>query len=309
MNKIFPILPRLFVVVSILFLSGCIAQSNSRPAPVRIASGPPLAWGLEPEKRRISPTRTNVYTVQPGDTLWAIAVVHGLDPEQLARWNNLRRPDQLFVGQGLRVRKPVPVLPVGKKRTSFTVAPPASTPAPPQRMVQKPVPPPPPPVVERPVRTALPTPAPARNKKARWKRSKNTWVLKARAPKRWLWPIEGKILRAFGRKGARRNNGIDIAGQAGEPVRAAAAGVVAYADDALPGYGNLILLRHGGSFMSAYAHNSKILVQRGQSVRAGEIIAKVGKSGGAATPRLHFELRKRIKPLNPIRYLPSRKKR
>ena len=139
--------------------------------------------------------------------------------------------------------------------------------------------------------------------------SRNAWVLKSGKPKQWVWPLEGRILDAFRGTGQRRNTGIDIAAQMGAEVRATAEGVVAYADNALASYGNLILLRHGGSFMSAYAHNDKILVKRGDLVRAGEVIAHAGKSGRAASPRLHFELRKNVTPLNPMRYLPKRAKK
>ncbi|OSM01858.1 putative peptidase M23B [Magnetofaba australis IT-1] len=138
-----------------------------------------------------------------------------------------------------------------------------------------------------------------------YKRS-NAWILKAGAPRSWRWPVKGKVISQFGKKGAKRNTGIDIAAKRGEPVRAAAAGVVSYADDGLPGYGNLIILRHGGKFMTAYAHTEKILVKNGQKVRAGQVIAHVGQSGRTDKPKLHFELRKKITPLNPLRYLPKK---
>ncbi|MEO5367933.1 MAG: M23 family metallopeptidase [Magnetococcus sp. WYHC-3] len=102
-----------------------------------------------------------------------------------------------------------------------------------------------------------------------------------------------------------KSTGIDIAAPKGTEVVASAAGVVSYADNRLPGYGNLIIIRHGGSFMTAYAHNEEILVRRGQTVRAGQVIARVGDSGRVETPRLHFELRKSIRPLDPMDYLPA----
>lgn len=298
--------PLLALLVLALSGWGCVPQMTAtRPAPVRIASGPPLAWGLEPEKPRINRTRSDVYVVQPGDTLWAIAVVHDLDPETLAGWNNLANADQLFVGQGLRVRKSDGLgFPVNIPSVNI---PSAKTPEPepaPAAAAQTQA------SAARPIQTTQPPPPPGDDDN-RWdqlKRSRNTWVLKAGRPKQWLWPHQGRILATFGRRGAKHNNGIDIAGQVGDPVRATADGVVAYADDGLAGYGNLILLRHGGSYMSAYAHNSAVLVRRGQSVRAGETIARLGQSGQVTSPRLHFELRKRIKPLNPLKYLPSLKR-
>ncbi|MBF0426805.1 MAG: peptidoglycan DD-metalloendopeptidase family protein [Magnetococcales bacterium] len=124
------------------------------------------------------------------------------------------------------------------------------------------------------------------------------------APKGWLWPVDGgEVVSQFGRRRGMQNNGIDISVPVGTPVKAAASGVVAYADNSLPGYGNMIIVRHGGGYMTAYAHNSKIMVNRGQKVQAGQVIAQSGQSGRATTPRLHFELRKSIKPYNPLKYL------
>ncbi|MBF0175509.1 MAG: peptidoglycan DD-metalloendopeptidase family protein [Magnetococcales bacterium] len=123
-------------------------------------------------------------------------------------------------------------------------------------------------------------------------------------PRDWLWPVEGgKVVSHFGRRKGMQNNGIDIAVPVGTPVKAAAGGVVAYADNSLPGYGNMIIVRHAGGYMTAYAHNSNIAVNRGQRVQAGDVIAHSGQSGRATTPRLHFELRKSIKPYNPLKYL------
>ncbi len=111
------------------------------------------------------------------------------------------------------------------------------------------------------------------------------------------------MISRFGRRGQARNNGIDIKVRVGDPVRASADGIVAYADSGLPGYGKMILLRHGGSYMTAYGYVNQILVRRGQPVKAGERIALAGMSGRATSPRLHFEIRQRVKPLNPMRHL------
>ncbi|MBF0614544.1 MAG: peptidoglycan DD-metalloendopeptidase family protein [Magnetococcales bacterium] len=126
------------------------------------------------------------------------------------------------------------------------------------------------------------------------------------APSIWVWPHSGPIIARFGQIGPMRNPGIDIAVTPGDRVVAAADGVVAYADQGLTNFGNMILLRHGSSFMSAYAHLERILVRQGQSVRAGETIALAGQTGVTPSPRLHFEIRRSIAPQNPLIYLPRR---
>jgi murein DD-endopeptidase MepM/ murein hydrolase activator NlpD len=117
---------------------------------------------------------------------------------------------------------------------------------------------------------------------------------------RFRWPLRGAILRGF-KSGA--NDGIDIAAPVGEPVHAAADGVCIYAGDELQTYGKLVLIRHADGFVTAYADNSELEVKEGDPVKRGQIIAKSGNSGEAASPRLHFELRKDGKPVDPIKYL------
>lgn len=329
-----------------LLMGGCVESENM--AKVRIETGPPLAWGLEPSPT-IKPSKTGVYIVQPGDTLWAIAAVHGVEVEDLAQWNRLQNPDQLWVGQGLMTSKPVeedhPVVsaPLQPPRASVSdiddvkdvkdvqgikdvqdvkdvkakdkdiakAKEPLQGPSPKPMMAKVES-------VKQPAaddaRVQLPVVPPATKPKTvandaedhQAPAVKSSWVLPAEAPKTWIWPHSGKVISKFGKAGARQNNGIDIAANEGDAVVASADGIVAYADDSLPGYGNLILLRHGGFFTTAYGHNQKIFVRRGQAVKAGEKIALAGKSGGAKQPQLHFELRRHITPLNPLSSLPRR---
>ena len=125
-----------------------------------------------------------------------------------------------------------------------------------------------------------------------------------RSQKKFLWPVKGKIIVGFGpRKGGFHNDGINISARAGTPVRAAENGVVAYVGNQLPGYGNLILIKHADGWMSAYAHGSSVLVQRGLFVKRGQIIAKVGRTGNVNQPQLHFELRRGDRAVNPTRHL------
>ncbi len=118
------------------------------------------------------------------------------------------------------------------------------------------------------------------------------------------WPIKGKILSAYGPKSeGQKNEGINIAGKLGAPVRAAQSGVVVYANNGIDGYGNLLLIKHSGGWMTAYAHNERLLVTTGQKIARGQIIARVGKSGGAKVPQLHFEIRKGRQTYDPAKYL------
>jgi lipoprotein NlpD len=118
----------------------------------------------------------------------------------------------------------------------------------------------------------------------------------------WIWPATGPILQGFD---PAKNKGVDIAGKAGDPVLAAGDGSVVYAGSALRGYGNLVIIKHGTTFVSAYAHNQTLLVKEGQSVKRGQKIAEMGQSE-ADRVKLHFEIRKNNTPVDPMQYLPAR---
>jgi len=120
---------------------------------------------------------------------------------------------------------------------------------------------------------------------------------------RFLWPLKGKVVRKFSRKRDKRHDGIDIAAPLGTPIRAAASGRVVYSDDKLSGYGKVVIIEHSGNFYTIYAHNLINLAKEGQWVKQGEIIAKVGMSGNAEGPHLHFEIRRGSKPLDPMKLL------
>jgi len=125
-----------------------------------------------------------------------------------------------------------------------------------------------------------------------------------RAAKYFLWPAEGRLLSSFGPKeGGLHNDGINFSLPQGEPIRASENGVVAYAGNELPGYGNLLLVRHDGGWISAYAHNETLLVSRGDLVTRGQVISHAGSTGNVSSPQAHFELRRNGKPVNPIKYL------
>ena len=118
------------------------------------------------------------------------------------------------------------------------------------------------------------------------------------------WPVQGRIISAFGTKpDGGHNDGINVAVPTGTSVKAAENGVVAYAGNELKGYGNLVLIRHSNNWVSAYAHNEEILVQRGDQVRRGQVIAKAGNTGQVSQPQLHFELRKGSRPVDPTKFM------
>jgi len=118
----------------------------------------------------------------------------------------------------------------------------------------------------------------------------------------WIWPVNGRVIDKFDEK---RNKGIGIAGKEGDPVVASADGQVVYSGSGLRGYGNLVILKHNDDFISAYAHNRQILVKQGQMVKRGQRIAEVGRSD-TTQPKLHFEIRRQGKPVDPLAYLPPR---
>jgi len=241
------------------------------------ASGKPLP-GIE------NYGKPGYYAVRPGDTIRRIGIETGQGWQNIARWNNLENPDLIEVGQVLRV-----VPPVGP--TSTTVA---AAAAPAEGAVTKPVTPPA-------VLPAAPASAAA---------SKPAVTASPSAPASnsgdedlgWIWPAHGTLIAGFDDA---KNKGFDIGGKAGDAVLAAADGRVVYAGAGLRGYGNLIILKHNNTYLTAYAHNQTLLVKEDQSVQKGQKIAEMGNSD-ADRVKLHFEIRRQGKPVDPARYLPSR---
>jgi len=122
----------------------------------------------------------------------------------------------------------------------------------------------------------------------------------------WVWPLRAGIVSSeFGRRWGRQHQGLDIAADEGVPVRAAAPGEVIYSGDGLRGYGNVVILRHDNEVTSLYAHNQELLVKAGQKVKIGEVLAKLGSTGHSTGPHVHFEVRRKQKPLNPRKMLPK----
>ncbi|OOF41711.1 hypothetical protein BKK47_00325 [Rodentibacter mrazii] len=254
------------------------------------------------------------YKVNKGDTMFLIAYLAGMDVKELAAMNNMSEPYSLSVGQTLKIGKCV-------TKTVTTTVPvnAASVPA-------KPVEPA---VTYRPgangtqigsdgtiigpvksgagVPSATPT---STNVPSTPVATGNTAPVNANvvAPiasnVAWTWPASGNIIQGFSNSDG-GNKGIDISGSRGQSVKAAAAGRVVYAGNALRGYGNLIIIKHNDDFLSAYAHNDRILVSDQQEIKAGQEIAKMGSTGTNGV-KLHFEIRYKGKSVDPIRYLPKR---
>ena len=212
-----------------------------------------------------------VHVVRRGETLYQIAWQYRVDQRDLARWNGIRNPDVLSVGQRLRLTPPrgaVAAQPAVRQPPS---APAVTRPPTAQRAPTVGTSPPPP---------ALPAPQP---------------------PPLWLWPTDGPAVTRFGST-AGIATGIGIRGREGQPVRAAAAGRVVYVGSGLIGYGPLVIIKHSDTYLSAYGYNSRVLVSQGQDVARGATIAVMGQ-GPERQPRLHFEIRRDGVPVDPLLFL------
>lgn len=230
------------------------------------------------------------YTVKPGDTMIRIGLESGQNWRDIVRWNNLENPNVIEVGQVLRVVPPAsenplvvtrPVSP-GSATSATAVAPaqavsgarPASAPA---------------------SASAAPAATPAAA-------SSGTPTAVGDEDVGWIWPAQGTLLMGFDEA---KNKGVDIAGKAGDAVLASADGRVVYAGAGLRGYGNLVILKHNNTFLTAYAHNQTLLVKEDQTVKKGQKIAEMGNTD-ADRVKLHFEIRRQGKPVDPAKYLPAK---
>jgi lipoprotein NlpD len=285
-----------FALLTILIglVAGC--STTTRQAPVVERGTPPAQTRPAPVRVDETPKHDErgMYTVRKGDTLLRIAFDFGQNYRDLVDWNKLANPDDIKVGQVLRVSAP------GGERTANVQTqpipmPPAAT-APRKtepRVDKKPVTEstadtrPTVPAVTPVVPAAPAAPAAGASDEARLS---------------WMWPSEGRVIATFDDG---RNKGLDIAGKAGQPVVAAGSGKVMYAGSGIRGYGNLVIVKHSNSLLSAYAHNRKIVVKEGDNVAKGQLIAEMGDSD-ADLVKLHFEIRQQGKPVDPTRFLPVR---
>lgn len=254
----------------------CACTTTKGPAPLRDeAVKPAVAENVEPA----------TYTVRRGDTLSAIAFRFEMSTAELVRLNRLDNPNTIYVGQILRLREDGGA-PAG--RLSRAAEQRSATGQIPTKSLRKTVKTQPL-VVDAPPKTDAADEMDLDDKKQVTK---------------WIWPANGRVVSQFS-TGGQGSKGINIAGTQGEPVLAAADGRVVYSGSGVRGYGQLIIIKHNNEFLSAYAHNSRIYVQENQTVKAGQRIADMGNTG-TETTQLHFEIRYREKPVDPLKYLPKR---
>ncbi len=295
----------LFLAVAVAALGGCasrqLAPVIERAPEAQAPAGPPAP---------VADPRPETYTVKRGETLYGIALDHGLDYRELAAWNGISNLNLIRAGDVLRLRAPAaaagsegaaqarPVIGAGalesrplgagseagsaaRKTDEATIAR-----IEPRRTELKPeLRPEPKPKPDAP----LPGPRPEAQGDGDEKVD-------------WSWPVSGRIVARFADPA---NKGVDISAKLGDPVFASAPGRVVYSGSGLRGYGKLIIIKHNPTYLSAYAHNNQILVKEGQSVAKGQKIGEVG-STDADAPKLHFEIRRLGKPVDPLKFLPER---
>lgn len=246
----------------------------------------------KPSATTTSSKQPDYYVVQGGDTLYSIAWQQGLNYRELASINGIRPPYTIYRGQRLQL-KPAAAQAVAKSvalqpKPAIKASPAASAKAP-IKPVAKPVP--------KPVTAAIPASVSTSTA------VENQQVNVPAYDGKWVWPTRGRVLTRF-QSSSPGKQGIDIGGHADQPVKAAANGKVVYAGSGLVGYGRLIIVKHNENLLSAYGHNNQLLVNEGERVAAGQMIAKMGSSGTNRN-ELYFEIRKNGKPTDPLRYLPK----
>jgi lipoprotein NlpD len=298
-------------------MSACASPSHRAPVedrrtPSKLSTPVPVQPAVETPKQPTLPGAENAgkpgyYTIRSGDTLIRIGLDNGQNWRDIARWNSIENPNLIEVGQVLRVLPPGaepgpasarPVAPSGRVETkpldggtsastataaaAASAAVPGSTPAPTVTPAVAPN------VTANPASAGPASPAAA-----------------SREPDEdisWAWPAAGPVAAGFDEA---RSKGLAITGKLGDPVLAAADGRVVYAGSGLRGYGNLVIVKHNATYLTAYAHNQSLLVKEDQAVRRGQRIAEMGSSD-AERVQLHFEIRRQGKPIDPARLLPPR---
>lgn len=296
--------PRLaLLTLSLGILSACSTETRvapviDRPAPTAAAFRPRPQPAPTPIAEDNKPDARGTYTVRRGDTLLRIALDHGQSYRDLVAWNNLADPDDIKVGQVLKVAQAERGGSNGSAVVTSPITLPGAEKTPPVPKKTEPS------GAKKPYSESL-----AREENPKAEKviaagvTPGTTVTANDDEKlSWMWPSDGKIVATFDEG---KNKGIDIAGKMGQQVMAAGSGKVMYAGSGIRGYGNLVIVKHSNSLLSAYAHNRTILVKEGQNVTKGQAIAEMGDSD-ADTVKLHFEIRQQGKPVDPAKFLPSR---
>ncbi len=279
-----------------------LARANNIRAPYTLAVGqrltvpgtsnpvsprPTVAFANAPAPRAQVQSRSQgngVHIVRRGETLYSLGRAYEMRPHRIAAHNGLSMNGGLSIGQRVRI-------PGGGIQSPIANSQPA--PAPRQTAVANT-----PDYLDR-AEPVTRQPAPVLRQEPQVQQPDNGSGFR--------WPVRGRVISKFGSKpNNTRNEGINIAVPEGTGVRAAEAGVVAYAGNELKGYGNLVLVRHQNGWVTAYAHNSELMVKRGDAVRRGDVIARAGKTGSVKTPQVHFEVRQGATAVDPMKYLSSR---
>lgn len=305
--------PPLIIVALLCGLGGCGGRSYHSDVPEPEA---PVAVLPETPARAVRAG----YTVRRGDTLYSIAFSVGKDWREVAALNGIQAPYTIYPGQVLQLGVPVAPGPVEPLTSAAVASSARAQPAPDSG------------AITAAVNTAQPAPAattragtpmeamPERSQPAADQQAQEIAVAHdppatravmpveprpaAPMPGAWQWPAAGKLIQRFS-TGAQPHKGVDLDGRSGDAVYAANSGSVVYAGNGVRGYGNLLIVKHDETFLSAYAHNSKLLVKEGDVVRGGEKIAEIGDSGTDRV-KLHFEVRKQGNPVDPLKILPRR---
>lgn len=270
------------LAAAVMLMAGCASRPLS-PAPVEnrgtSAARPTVAAPVSSAEVKQLPGFENAgkpgyYTVKPGDTLIRIGLDAGQSFRDIVRWNNLENPNLIEVGQVLRILPPtsdnalVVTRPVVSGTANSTTS--STTAAAPARAASAP--------------------------------ASSPHSAESEDDMGWIWPAQGKLIAGFDEV---KNKGFDIDGKSGDAILASADGRVVYAGSSLRGYGNLIILKHNNTFLTAYAHNQTLMVREDQTVKKGQKIAEMGNSD-ADRVKLHFEIRRQGKPVDPAKYLPAR---
>lgn len=297
----------LMALMSALLLGGCSSMMGTSVPVIERASAakkvPTKVRGKEEDWRPQS------YTVQKGDTLYGIALEYGFDYKEVAEWNDIGSPYTIRTGQQLKLTAPHSAVVATPLKTASAVesrqageegllkTQPKALRQPYTERVEKPAL-----AVAKTEVQAKPAPA---EEKAVPDEKKDSAPTDDDERIEWAWPTAGKVVTGFNETSS-AGKGLDIGGKNGQPVLAAAPGKVVYSGSGLRGYGKLVIIKHNKTYLSAYAHNRQILIKEGQSVAKGQKIAEMGDSD-ADQVKLHFEIRRLGKPVDPAKYLPGEK--
>ena len=266
------VVQRCICVVALSALAACATRMDQAPVVDRTGSAIGTQAAQDGAVLPPGPPPPGYYRVKPGDTLYRIALENGQNYRDIASWNNMTNPNQIEVDQLLRVAPPGANLAAATPGVSTAPIVGGGVQAQPLNSTYG----------------ANPSAAPGTNGGV------------PPAPLAFIWPARGPILGTFDDA---KNKGLNIGGAAGDPVNAAADGRVVYSGNGLPGYGNLIIIKHDATFLTAYAHNSALMVKEGDAVTKGQKIAEMGNSDSDRV-MLHFEVRRQGKPVDPLKYLP-----